>query len=84
MSSILKSVSVSLNFENDDDSITEFCEQIDLNSPEFEGKELESIRNLQAKINQIITDKINTLKAANRLPVESEEVNDDDEEENEE
>lgn len=71
MSSVLKSISASINFDidqNEPDSITEFSEKMDMNL--VQNDELESIRILQTKINEVITDKINTLKAAHKLAPE--------------
>lgn len=64
-SSVLKSISVAINFENDQnepDSVNEFRENMDLSVLESSRSQLESIRNLQANINKVITDKINSLK----------------------
>ena len=88
MSTVLKSISATINFEkdqNESESVTEFCEKIDLSLSE--GSEFESIRILQTKINQVITDEINTLKAANKLvsePVDFEAEDEDDTESEEE
>lgn len=76
---VLKSLSVSITFAAEEvvNSSVLLSEQA--------GSELDKIRELQTEINTVITEKITSLKAENKLPeqdaIEEEECETDDDEE---
>lgn len=75
-SSVLKSLSVSITLETDEPVTSKILVG--------NTEELEEIRTLQTKINTVITEKISSLKAENKLieePVEEESETEDEDEE---